>query len=289
MKRPFLANVVLTGPFQVRVHQVTLKPLDRKPGAPSPVVRIAGLRAAPETDDPGLQALVRRAGLGDRNNDGLKERNTDRKTMWLGDWSAGLRLEFELPQTMPLAAMEVWNYNDPWEMTNGVLRADVAVSEDGQQWKTLAQGVSFGLAEGSADYDEPTVIDLKGTSARKVRLENIVPCGSSGKVGLSGVLFHETVGAWASGLFPEDGQRNVSQLKRTLTWSRGWGAVEHRVFFGTDPEKLSALGTTKETQLTAPEFKLGTTYYWRVDEVQANGKVLTGRVLQFETQKPRGE
>ena len=100
-----------------------------------------------------------------------------------------------LPEPAPLAAIEVWNFNGEWQTTNGIRKADVAVSGDGTTWQTVLRGAEFAEAEGSAGYDTPTVLKLNGVTARKVRFENIVPWSASGKVGLSEVVFHEAAGS----------------------------------------------------------------------------------------------
>ena len=43
------------------------------------------------------------------------------------------------------------------------------------------------------------------------------------------------------------------------------------------------MGTTKQTRLDAPQLKPDTTYFWRVDEAQADGRVVNGRVARFGT------
>ena len=95
--------------------------------------------------------------------------------MWRGAWTKNLCLEFELPEAVPLGAIEVWNYNGEWQTADGIRKADVAVSSDGTNWQTVLRGAEFAEADGNADYDEPTVLKLEGVAARKVRFENIVP------------------------------------------------------------------------------------------------------------------
>jgi len=203
--------------------------------------------------------------------------------MWQGACAPDLQLEFELPEPVPLAGVEVWNYNADWQTTNGIRKADVAVSADGTTWQRVLSGVEFAEAEGTPDYDTPVVLKLNGVMARKVRFENIVPWNRGGKVGLSEVVFHQSPGAWAAIKQPEDGATSV-RLKRTaLEWTPGQDAVEHRVYWGSAPDKLTLLGTTKKTRLDPPELKSMSTCFWRVDEVQPDGKVVTGRVVRFDT------
>ncbi len=82
---------------------------------------------------------------------------------------------------------------------------------------------------------------------------------------------------------PPDGADNVTTA--LLQWKAGYGAVFHDVYVGTNP----ALGPDefmKREQFTMywhqPGIVPGTTYYWRVDEVEADGTTIhTGDVWSF--------
>ena len=176
----------------MQTRQAVLKPKGRKAPYLGPVVRVAGVRLSPGDQEAGLKALINGAGLKDTDGHGLLEQGTDPATMWLGAWSPDLKLEFEFSRAVPLAAMEVWNFNAEWETANAIRKADVAVSADGSTWQTVLAGAELAEAEGTADYDTPVLLKLAGAVARKVRLENIVPWGGSGKVGLSAVVFHQS-------------------------------------------------------------------------------------------------
>ena len=213
----------------------------------------------------------------------MLEQDTAAKNMWRGACSTNLSLEFELPEPVALGAIEVWNYNAEWQTSDGVRKADVAVSPDGTTWQTVLRGAEFAEAEGNADYDEPIQLKLKGATARKVRFENIVPWSDSGKVGLSKVVFHQAMGAQAGPCAPGDGATGVGVGKLALEWVAGQGAAEHRVYLGTAADSLALVGTTSKTRVEAPDLKPDATYFWRVDEVQADGRVATGRVARFGT------
>ncbi len=84
-------------------------------------------------------------------------------------------------------------------------------------------------------------------------------------------------------------------ISLTASWTPGQGAVSHMVYADTD-EALVAAGDPNvllitlaapmvdATGLLAP----GTTYYWRVDEVDAAGTVYPGDVWTFTTYDPEG-
>ena len=282
VKRPVIATVGFVSPFQLMTRQLTLKPSGRKPPDLGPKVRVDVARLNPGGDEKALAPLIGRAGLRDVDKDGLLEQDTAAKNMWRGTNAAGLNLEFELPEPVPIAAIEVWNYNGEWETADGIRKADVAVSPDGTQWETVLRGADFAEAAGVADYDEPIQLKLNGATARKVRFQNIVPWNDKAKVGLSKVVFHQAQGPQAAPRIPEDGGVGVSISKGSLDWISGQGATEHKVFLGTSPDSLALIGTTSATSLVMPELKPDSTYFWRVDEV-AGGKTQKGRVVRFQT------
>ena len=264
-------------------RQLTLKASGRKPPELGPKVRVESAHLSPATDEAGLAAIVNGAGLRHRDKDGLLEHDTAAKNMWRGPCSTNLSLEFELPEPVALGTIEVWNYNAEWQTTDGLRKADVAVSPDGTTWQTVLRGAEFAEAEGTADYDEPVRLKLNGATVRKVRFENLVPWNGSGKVGLSAVVFHQALGAQAGPRLPEDGATGIGIGKVALDWVAGQDATEHRVYLGTAADKLALIGTVKQTRLDAPQLRPDTTYFWRVDEAQADGRVVTGRVARFGT------
>jgi hypothetical protein len=65
-----------------------------------------------------------------------------------------------------------------------------------------------------------------------------------------------------------------------LKWRAGRRATAHRVYLGTDPNRLELLGETKEPSFTPQNLTHDAAYFWRVDEVTADG-VVTGEVWRF--------
>jgi hypothetical protein len=267
----------------VLTRPLTLKPSGRKPPDLGPKVRVEAVHLSPAADETGLAVIVNGAGLRDWDKDGLKEHDTATNNSWRGAGTPDLRLEFELPEPVALGTIEVWNFNAEWQTADGVRKADVAVSPDGVAWQTVLRGVEFAEADGNADYDEPIRLQLNGATARKVRFENIVPWSTNGMVGLSEVVFHQAAGAQAGPLQPEDGSTGVGIAQAALEWVPGQGAKEHQVYLGTASNDLAPLGATKQPRLAVPPLKADTTYFWRVDETQPDGRVVTGRVARFGT------
>jgi pectate lyase len=68
-----------------------------------------------------------------------------------------------------------------------------------------------------------------------------------------------------------------------LTWRAGSTAVSHNVYFGTSPTWLVSYGNKTATSFTPPAMTADTEYYWRIDEVAADGSVITGDIWTFRT------
>jgi len=81
---------------------------------------------------------------------------------------------------------------------------------------------------------------------------------------------------------PEDGAIDVDAA--TLEWTAGYGAVSHKVYLSTDATiDESDLAAETEMAMHFETLTPGTTYYWRVDEVDADGNVIEGEVWSFST------
>ena len=81
---------------------------------------------------------------------------------------------------------------------------------------------------------------------------------------------------------PADGDKGVSFL--FLKWVAGEDASSHAVYLGTDPNLTEAdlqQETDLEFYLPAEAIVPGQTYYWRVDEIQADGTAVAGTVWSF--------
>ena len=86
---------------------------------------------------------------------------------------------------------------------------------------------------------------------------------------------------------PADGA--VGVILPLLQWTKGATAVFHDVYIGTNPQpgagELVARHVVPPMYFYAAGLKPGTTYYWRVDEVEANGTTIhTGDVWSFTAQ-----
>lgn len=85
---------------------------------------------------------------------------------------------------------------------------------------------------------------------------------------------------------PADGGAVAAFVEVRLRWMPGAFVNAHKVYFGTGMDQLSLLAEVMNScSVTTPALERGTTYYWRVDEVQPDGSVATGDLWNFNTGK----
>jgi len=90
----------------------------------------------------------------------------------------------------------------------------------------------------------------------------------------------------ASNPNPADGAVDVD-VDANLTWTAGLDAVSHNVYFGpsiNDMVLVSFHQTITEFELERLDYEF--TYYWRIDEVNGEGEIITGAVWTFTTVPP---
>ncbi len=90
------------------------------------------------------------------------------------------------------------------------------------------------------------------------------------------------VEAWSPD--PADGAIEIPKIV-TLSWKAGGTAASHDVYFSADQQAVidgtALIGNQVETSYSPPDLAKSTTYYWRVDEVEADGTTHTGPVWSF--------
>jgi hypothetical protein len=98
----------------------------------------------------------------------------------------------------------------------------------------------------------------------------------------------------ASSPLPPNGAKWID-TEYVLSWTAGLGAVTHNVYFGTDQTAVAEgsddafEGTLEDTSFAPGTLTENTTYYWRVDEIEADGTTLhAGDVWRFGTTGPGG-
>ncbi len=82
--------------------------------------------------------------------------NTDRGE---GHW-----IRYDLGATHVMSTITLWNYNDPFNLDNGVQDIAIDISSDGVNWNE-AGTATVSISQGSAYYEGEDIIDLGGIAA----------------------------------------------------------------------------------------------------------------------------
>jgi hypothetical protein len=105
------------------------------------------------------------------------------------------------------------------------------------------------------------------------------------------VIFAGAAGTnpWAMAREPNPADAAAAVLMPLLRWTAGEGAMLHDVYLGTSPDLGPADLVASHLPLVmhyyAPGLEPGATYYWRVDEIAADGQtVYPGNVWSFTAQ-----
>jgi hypothetical protein len=219
--------------------------------------------------------------------------SVDTKTMWLsaGGDPGSAWIHYEFDKLYKLHEMFIWNYNGSGILyLYGIQNATIEYSIDGADWTQV--GVSeFAPAPGEDGYAANTTIDFDGAAAKYVRItaNNNFGGGASvfNRYGLSEVRF-TSIPVNAKEPSPGIGATEVA-VNTTLSWRAGREAAEHQVYLSTDQQAVadgSALIATVSQARYSPTLALGSTYYWRVDEVN-NAEATTNwpsDIWSFSTQ-----
>ncbi len=209
------------------------------------------------------------------NGSGLNandEHSTLGDDMWLGVGPVDepLVVQYEFDRIYMLNEMWVWNYNVQFEPVLGFGLKDVTIdySADGAEWTTLGD-FEFAKAPGLTTYTPNTMIDMSQVAAKFVRLTVNSGWGVLGQYGLSEVRFFQ-VPVVARDPEPAAGEADLNP-EVVLSWRGGRTAASHDLYFGTDQDAVATgaalLDTVAENEYNLGSLDLGTTYYWRVDEV----------------------
>jgi hypothetical protein len=210
--------------------------------------------------------------------------------------SSGANAAGGLQTMMDIAGITMWDDN-----------TSVAVTTEGRAVAPSLQDYQtdrpFHLDELEGDWVPELILAQNdaGTRADPVIVVNTATGGRLGifyqTSGQDGDPRGEVISEWINNYFltageipnspawkpnPEDGAVDVDAL--TLEWAAGYGAVTHTVYLSTD-ETIDDADLAGETAvaLIAATMEPATTYYWRVDEVDADGNVVEGSLWSFTT------
>ena len=228
------------------------------------------------------------------NGSGLNaadQHSTAATDMWLTDISGEQPawIQYEFPEVLKLYEMWVWNYNVQFELVLGFGLKEVTIeySVDGEEWTVLGD-YEFARATARATYAPNTTVDLDGVVAKYVRLTATSNwSGMMPQFGLSEVRFYYKP-VVAREPAPSNGQTGLG-LDVALDWRGGREATVHELYFSDDEQAVvdgtALLDTVAESRYEVEGLSLGTTYYWKVNEVNdaAEPSVWEGPVWSFST------
>jgi len=242
---------------------------------------IASSNAASE-EGSGPEKTVDGSGLNDSD-----QHSVESIDMWLGNAGAEpIWLQYEFDRVYKLHEMLVWNYNVMFEPVLGFGLKDVTIeySADGIEWTVLGD-MELAQATAKADYAANTTVDFAGVAAKYVKITINSNRGGLPQYGLSEVRFLY-IPAHAREPQPTVGETEVA-VGTMLTWRAGREAALHDVYLGTDPNAMALVDSVSEASYMADALEFGSTYYWKVDEVNEADAVMAweGDVWSFATQE----
>ncbi|AQT68203.1 hypothetical protein STSP2_01358 [Anaerohalosphaera lusitana] len=225
-------------------------------------------------------ALIAGTDLKDNDLDGLKEHSKESESMWASDDPVD-SLTFQLESSQELETVFVYNYNHPYLTGSGIKTADVQVWQDGS-WKTVKKGFELEPAQGSEDYDMPSVIELEPVKTDKVRFANLITFNDAAPIGLSEVAFYKVRGPEAILISPEDDAKLRVSDSITLSWAPGRNAQQHEIHIGDSPDTLESMGTLETESAIVNGLERGKKYYWRVDSIDEQDNAHASRIRSFQ-------
>jgi hypothetical protein len=213
--------------------------------------------------------------------------------MWLSgspDLSPWLMYEFNAVEK--LDQMLIWNSNSSSEAFIGWGLKDVTIetSIDGVDWTALADAPQIAKAPGQPTYNTPQAIDFGLIQAKYVRINILSNWGGLlMQYGVSEVQFY---GLPVQARQPDPAVGAVDVIPNSVaSWRAGREAGQHTVYVSEDPAAVadgsapSASSTTNSIDLGSFDLQMGTTYSWKVDEVNDAEvpSVWAGPVWDFTT------
>ncbi len=231
--------------------------------------------------------IVDGTGLADVDKDDLLEHGERPENMWLSEQGRTRgQVEFEFGRLYELGSILIWNYNERGRTKRGIKKADISVWTADAGWQKIFDDFEFAEAEGSFDYDEPTLVRFNGVKAQKVRFDDIANLGDEEYVGLSEVRFFQRRGPEAIRPYPADGAEIGVPMEAKLSWTAGVGVKAHRIYFGTNPDSLKYIGRFEagdRSEVKLPNLEKRQRYWWRADAEKSDGLIIKSNLWSFST------
>ncbi|MCH7559210.1 MAG: discoidin domain-containing protein, partial [Planctomycetes bacterium] len=252
-----------------------------------PIENITATASSAHQADTGPENTINGLGL-----DANDMHSIEPADMWLsGDEPNGTWIEYEFDKVHKLHQMWVWNHNGMLESVLGFGLKDVTIeySTNGTDYTTLGTTHEFARAPGTDGYEHNTTIDLSSVTAKYIRLTTNSNWGAGllDQYGLSEVRFLY-IPVRARGPQPDSGTTDVA-VDVTLGFRAGREADTHDVYLSTDEQAVIdgnvPVTTVTETSYGPLSLDLGTTYYWKINEVNEAETPTTwqGEIWNFTT------
>jgi hypothetical protein len=187
-------------------------------------------------------------------------------------------IKYEFDKIYKMHEMLVWNYNGYSILSMyGLNEVTVEYSIDDVNWVQVPDVTEFAQAPGQNGYASDITVSFGGVAAKYVRIIAASNWGGGffDQYGLSKVRFmHIPVSAKEPN--PADKATDVD-VDVTLGWRAGRQADEHSVYISTDEQSVidgtATVTTVGQMSYEPLSLELGSTYYWRVDEVNNNDDI----------------
>lgn len=154
----------------------------------------------------------------------------------------------------------------------------------------LAKNVKQSVREMKASLSGQSYIEFDVTDDKPIvihyQLQNVDNLNNS--LTINGLVFDKAdPKATALNPIPADDDLHVAadEGKATLRWEAGEGAKQHIVYLGTNVNNLQKVATTSVAEYQATHLSSANDYYWRIDEVDGNGKISQGEVWNFRPRR----
>jgi autotransporter-associated beta strand protein len=145
---------------------------------------------------------------------------------------------------------------------------------------TLDLSITGTLAKGN----EFTLFSATGTKTGSFsKITPVVPGSGLRWVFSNGVVKIDGTDFAAHQPNPGNEAGNIDTTSVNLSWMAGTGSTSYNIYFGTDQNNLTLVNSNQTlTSCSVSGLKGNTTYFWRVDAINASGTVY-GDIWQFDT------
>jgi len=257
---------------------------------PVAVENIAATASSKDAGDAGPENTVNATGL---DATGLLHTRDSEGNMWRSSGEPdGAWIEYEFDKAYKLDRMWVWNYNGAGlNVAYGLNNVTIEYSTDGIAYATLGTTHEFLIAPGENDYAHNTTVDFGGVVTKYVKItaNSNWSNGITDQYGLSEVRFLH-IPMRTRKPSPDSGATGVD-LDAVLGFRAGREAAEHDVYFSSDEQAViddtAPVTTGSQTSHGPLSLDLGTTYYWKVNEINMaeTPSMWQGDIWDFTTQE----